>query len=74
MVGEYYSKLEVAVKFGCSLEPRVITMVLTSVTDKVIQEDAILRRAWLDKTIQHSLRNPHSIWEVLPFAKIMAGE
>eukprot|EP00975_Prorocentrum_lima_P067119 12913117-Prorocentrum_lima.AAC.1 len=63
-----------AVKLGCALEPRVIMMMLTSVVDKAIQEDAILQRAWCDKTTQHSLRNPHSIWEVLPCVRIMTGE
>eukprot|EP00975_Prorocentrum_lima_P056024 11743891-Prorocentrum_lima.AAC.1 len=61
-------------KLGCALERRVIMMVLTTATDKVIQEDAILKRAWYDRTTQHSLRSPQSVWEVLPFVKIMTGE
>eukprot|EP00975_Prorocentrum_lima_P046619 9744173-Prorocentrum_lima.AAC.1 len=31
---EYHSNLEMALKLGAALEPRMIVMVLTSVTDK----------------------------------------
>eukprot|EP00975_Prorocentrum_lima_P063315 12890786-Prorocentrum_lima.AAC.1 len=50
----------------------VLATVVVSWT--VIQEDAILKRVWLDKTIQHTLRTPQSKWEVLSFVKIMTGE
>eukprot|EP00975_Prorocentrum_lima_P071301 12936910-Prorocentrum_lima.AAC.1 len=65
----YRSKLEMVVKLGCALEPRAIMMVLTGAADKVIHEDAMFRRAWYDKTTQHSSRNLHSVWEVWPFVK-----
>eukprot|EP00975_Prorocentrum_lima_P045488 9522879-Prorocentrum_lima.AAC.1 len=40
-----HSKLEMALKLGAALEPRRIMRVLTNVTDKVIREDDILKRA-----------------------------
>eukprot|EP00975_Prorocentrum_lima_P024639 5178897-Prorocentrum_lima.AAC.1 len=63
-----------AVKLGCALEPRVIMMVLTNTVGKVIHEDAIRKREWYDNIIQSSLRTPHSMWDVLPCARIMTGE
>eukprot|EP00975_Prorocentrum_lima_P059429 12457678-Prorocentrum_lima.AAC.1 len=41
---EYHPKLEMAVKIGAPLEPRMIMLVLSSAVDKVIGEDAILKR------------------------------
>eukprot|EP00975_Prorocentrum_lima_P003836 836950-Prorocentrum_lima.AAC.1 len=47
---------------------------LTNVTDKVIREDDILKRAWYDRAMQPKLRNPSSAWNIVDFVKIMAGD
>eukprot|EP00975_Prorocentrum_lima_P061365 12863895-Prorocentrum_lima.AAC.1 len=62
-----------ALKLGAALEPRMIMVVLTSVTDKVIREDDLLRRAWSDRFLQPKLRNPSSTWDIVDFVKIMPG-
>eukprot|EP00975_Prorocentrum_lima_P039025 8200466-Prorocentrum_lima.AAC.1 len=38
---EYLAELEMAVKLGAALEPRMIVLVMTSVVAKVIEEDPI---------------------------------
>eukprot|EP00975_Prorocentrum_lima_P051188 10723936-Prorocentrum_lima.AAC.1 len=63
-----------ALKLGAALEPRMIMMVLTNVTDKVIREDDILKRVWYDRAMQPKLRNPSSTWDIVHFVKIMIGE
>eukprot|EP00975_Prorocentrum_lima_P046766 9775052-Prorocentrum_lima.AAC.1 len=63
-----------ALKLGAALEPRMIMMMLTNVTDKVIREDDILIRAWPDRAMQAKLRNPSATWDIVEFVKIMAGE
>eukprot|EP00975_Prorocentrum_lima_P022398 4713154-Prorocentrum_lima.AAC.1 len=49
-------------------------MMLTHVTDKVISEDDILKRAWSARAMQPRLRNPSSTWDIVEFVKIMTGE
>eukprot|EP00975_Prorocentrum_lima_P000793 162917-Prorocentrum_lima.AAC.1 len=71
---EYCSKLEMAVKLGCALEPRVIMRVLTDAVARVIHEDAILKRVLYGEISQPSLRNLNSVWDVLPFVRVMTGE
>eukprot|EP00975_Prorocentrum_lima_P013934 2962221-Prorocentrum_lima.AAC.1 len=60
-----------ALKLGAALEPRMIMMALTNVTDKVIREDGILKRARSDRAMQPKLRNPSSTWDIVDFVKIM---
>eukprot|EP00975_Prorocentrum_lima_P071068 12935634-Prorocentrum_lima.AAC.1 len=63
-----------SLRLGAALERRMIMMMLTNVTDKVIREDEILGRTRPDRTMQPNLRNPTSTWDVLGFVKIMTGE
>eukprot|EP00975_Prorocentrum_lima_P049453 10344564-Prorocentrum_lima.AAC.1 len=46
---DYHSRLEMALKMNCPLEPRMIMMMLANVTGKVIKEDDMLSRAWSDR-------------------------
>eukprot|EP00975_Prorocentrum_lima_P007212 1549584-Prorocentrum_lima.AAC.1 len=63
-----------ALKLGAALEPRMTMMMLTNVTDKVIREADILKRAWPDRALQPKLRNPSTTWDVVEFVQIMTGE
>eukprot|EP00975_Prorocentrum_lima_P024815 5209131-Prorocentrum_lima.AAC.1 len=47
---------------------------LTNVTDKVIREDDILKRAYSDRAMEPKLRNPSSTWDIVEIVKIMTGE
>eukprot|EP00975_Prorocentrum_lima_P019667 4139470-Prorocentrum_lima.AAC.1 len=49
-------------------------LMLANVTGKMIKEDDILSRAWSDRAMQPTLRNPKSTWDVLDVVKIMTGE
>eukprot|EP00975_Prorocentrum_lima_P069508 12926760-Prorocentrum_lima.AAC.1 len=49
-------------------------MMLTSVTDKVIRDDDILKRTWSDRAMQPHLRNPTTTWDIVEFVTIMTGE
>eukprot|EP00975_Prorocentrum_lima_P059293 12430611-Prorocentrum_lima.AAC.1 len=61
-------------KVDAALESRMIMMMLTRVTEHVIREDAILKRAWSDRAMQPALRNRSSTWDIVNFVKIMTGE
>eukprot|EP00975_Prorocentrum_lima_P052372 10976423-Prorocentrum_lima.AAC.1 len=63
-----------AIKLGAALEPRMIMLVLSSVVEKVIEDDAILKRVWFDKIMQPHLRKPSRIWDVLTLVRMMTGE
>eukprot|EP00975_Prorocentrum_lima_P023949 5039682-Prorocentrum_lima.AAC.1 len=56
------------------MEPKIIMMVLASVTDRVIKEDDILKRTWSDRVMQPKLRIPSSSWDIVDLVKIMTGE
>eukprot|EP00975_Prorocentrum_lima_P057781 12117606-Prorocentrum_lima.AAC.1 len=49
-------------------------MMLTNITDKVVREDDIPKRARYGRAMQPKLRNPSSTWDIVEFVKIMIGE
>eukprot|EP00975_Prorocentrum_lima_P054930 11518477-Prorocentrum_lima.AAC.1 len=53
-----------ALRLGANLEPRMIMMMLTNITDRVIREDDILKRTWSDRAMHPRLRNPTSTWDI----------